>query len=47
VAARVKAYALKALAPESRADANAAVSRIAYLAGLRQKLIPAILAWAK
>ncbi|MFM2100637.1 MAG: hypothetical protein RLZZ366_2176 [Pseudomonadota bacterium] len=47
VAARVKAYALKALAPESRADANASVSRIAYLAALRQKLIPAITAWAK
>lgn len=47
VAARVKAYALKALAPESRADANSAMSRIAYLAGLRQKLIPAISLWSR
>jgi aminopeptidase N len=47
VAARVKAYADKALAPESRGDANAVISRIGYLAGLRKRLLPAITAWTK
>ena len=47
VAARVQAYAFKALAPESRADANATISRINYLSDLRGRLAPAIGAWSK
>lgn len=47
VAARVQAYALKALAPSARGDANAAISRINYLADLRARLAPAIGAWIK
>jgi len=47
LAGRVQAYALKALAPSSRSDANAAISRINYLADLRGRLAPAIGAWIK
>lgn len=46
-AGRVQAYALKALAPSARSDANAAISRINYLADLRGRLAPAIGAWIK
>ncbi len=47
VAGRVQAYALKALAPSSRGDANTAISRINYLADLRGRLAPAIGVWSK
>lgn len=47
LAGRVQAYALKALAPAARGDANAAISRINYLADLRARLAPAIGAWIK
>jgi aminopeptidase N len=47
VAARVQTYALMALEPNARGDANAAVSRINYLADLRGRLAPAIGAWIK
>jgi aminopeptidase N len=46
VANRVRAYALKALVPSSRSDANAAISRINYLADLRGRLAPAIGKWS-
>jgi aminopeptidase N len=47
VAGRVQAYALKAIPANSRADANATISRINYLANLRQRLAPAIGTWSK
>lgn len=47
VAGRVQAYALKALAPSARGDANATISRINYLADLRGRLAPAIGVWSK
>ncbi len=47
VAGRVQAYAVKTLAPSARGDANAAISRINYLADLRGRLAPAIGAWTK
>jgi aminopeptidase N len=47
VAARVQTYALKALPPSSRGDANATISRINYLADLRGRLTPAIGVWSK
>ena len=47
LAARVQAFALKAIAPAARGDANASISRINYLADLRGRLAPAIGAWIK